>query len=57
MKTAVCPMKTQISLGIRPVWPKSSLCALWLAKDSNLLKANDVDFDQTGRMPESLQDA
>ena len=29
------------------------MCALWVAKDSNLLKADSVDFDQTGRMPES----
>ena len=29
----LCPAKTQISLGIRPVWSESSLCAQWVAKD------------------------
>ena len=29
----VRPAKTQISLGIRPVWSESSLCAQWVAKD------------------------
>ena len=38
----VCPAKTQISLGIRPVWSESSLCAQWVAKDPSF---------QTGRMP------
>ena len=28
----VRPAKTQISLGIRPVWSESSLCAQWVAK-------------------------
>ena len=28
-KVAVHPAKTQISLGIRPVWSESSLCAQW----------------------------
>ena len=31
---AVRLAKTQISLGIRPVWSQSSLCAQWVAKDS-----------------------
>ena len=34
MKWPVRPVKTQISLGIRPVWSKSSLCALWVAVGS-----------------------
>ena len=29
---SVCLAKTQISLGIRPVWSESSLCAQWVAK-------------------------
>ena len=47
------PAKTQISLGIRPVWSESSLCAQWVAKDSSFLHADSEDSDQTGRMPES----
>ena len=43
--------KTQISLGIRPVWPESSLCAQWVAKDPSFLHADSDDTDQTGRMP------
>ena len=31
-KMAVRPAKTQISLGIRPVWSESSLCAEWVGK-------------------------
>ena len=30
-KWPVCPAKTQISLGIRPVWSESSLCSQWVA--------------------------
>ena len=30
---------------------QSSLCALWVAKDLNLLQAEREDFDQTRRMP------
>ena len=45
------PAKTQISLGIRPVWPESSLCALWVAKDPKFLHADSEDSDQTERMP------
>ena len=43
--------KTQISLGIRPVWSESSLCAQWVAKDPRFLHADSKDSDQTGRMP------
>ena len=42
--------KTQISLGIRPVWSESLLCAHWVAKGSVLLQADSEDSDQTGRM-------
>ena len=31
-KETVLPAKTQISLGIRPVWSESSLCAQWVVK-------------------------
>ena len=50
-KWPVCPAKTQISLGIRPVWSESSLCAQWVAKDPNFLYADSEDSDQTGHMP------
>ena len=50
-KMNVCPAKTQISLGIRPVWSESSLCAQWVAKDPSFLHADSKDSDQTGRMP------
>ena len=33
------PAKTQISLGICPVWSESSLCAQWVAKDPSFLHA------------------
>ena len=36
---AVHPVKTQISLGIRPVWSESSLCAQWVAKDPSFIHA------------------
>ena len=47
----VPPAKTQISLGIRPVWSESSLCAQWVAKDPSILHADSEHSDQTGRMP------
>ena len=50
-KWHVHPAKTQISLGIRPVWTESSLCAYWVAKDHSFLQADSEDSDQTGRMP------
>ena len=45
------PAKTQISLGIHPVWSESSLCTQWVAKDPTFLHADSEDSDQTGRMP------
>ena len=48
---SVRPAKTQISLGIRPVWSESSLCAQWVAKDPRFLHADSEDSDQTGWMP------
>ena len=50
-KMTVCPAKTQISLGICPVWSESSLCTQWVAKDPSFLYADSKDSDQTGRMP------
>ena len=50
-KWHVRPAKTQISLGIRPVWSESSLFAQWVAKDPSFLHADSEDSDQTGRMP------
>ena len=50
-RVTVRPAKTQISLGIRPVWSESSLCAQWVAKDPSFLHADSEDSDQTGRMP------
>ena len=50
-KMTVCPAKTQISLGMRPVWSESSLSA-W--RDIGSLAthwAHCEDSDQTGRMP------
>ena len=46
---AVRPAKTQINLGIRPVWQESSLCAQWVAKGPSFLHADSEDSDQTGR--------
>ena len=45
------PAKTQISLGIRPVWSESSLCTQWVAKGPSFLHADSENSDQTWRMP------
>ena len=37
------PGKTQISLGIRPVWSECSLCPRWLAEDPRFLHADSKD--------------
>ena len=50
-KMSVRLAKTQISLGIRPVWSESSLCAQWVAKDPSFLHTDSEDSDQSGRMP------
>ena len=52
---AVRLMKTQISLGIHPVWSESSLCAECLAKDPSFLLADSKDSKQTGRMPRLIR--
>ena len=50
-KVTVRTAKTQISLGIRPVWSESLLCAQWVAKNASFLHADSEDSDQTGWMP------
>ena len=50
-KVSVRPAKTQISLGIRPVWSESSLCAQWVGKDPSFLPVESKDSDQAGQMP------
>ena len=40
----VRPAMTQISLGIRPVWSESSLCAQWVAKFPSFLHADSKDW-------------
>ena len=50
-KWPVHPAKTEISLGIHPVWSESSLCTHWRVKDPSFLHADSKDSDQTGRMP------
>ena len=47
----VCPAKTQISLGIHPVWSESSLSAHWAVKVSRFLHVDSEDSDQKGQMP------
>ena len=50
-KWSVRPAKTQISLGIHPVWSEFSLSTQWVAKDPRFLHTDSKDSDQTGRMP------
>ena len=40
--------KIQISLGIRPVWSESSVCAQWVAKDHSFLHAYNKDWGGGG---------
>ena len=50
-KMIVRPAKTQINLGIRPVWSESSL-STWIRLGSLATHwAHSEDSDQTGRMP------
>ena len=49
-KMSVRPAKTQISLGIHPVWSESSLCTQWVAKDPRFRHGDSEDSDQTGQM-------
>ena len=48
---SVRPVKTQISLGIRPVWSESSLSAWRNLGSLDTHWAHSEDSDQTGRMP------
>ena len=50
-KWHVSPAKTQISLGIHPVWSESLPCTQWVAKGPSCLHADSEDSDQTGLMP------
>ena len=50
-KMSVHPAKTQINLGIRPVWSESLLCAQRVAKYPSFLHADSENSDQTGRIP------
>ena len=47
--------KTQISLGIRPVWSESSLSAWRSIGPLATQKAHSEDSDQTGRMPRLIR--
>ena len=47
----VCPAKTQISLGIRPVWSESLLSAWRSLRSLAILRAHSKDSDQTGHLP------
>ena len=50
-KVTVQPAKTQISLGIRPVWSESSMSA-WRKLGSLATHLAQIEYsDQTGRMP------
>ena len=44
-KWHVLPAKTQIILGIRPVWSESFLRAQWVAKVPSFLHADSEDSD------------
>ena len=50
-KVTVRPAKTQISLGIRPVWSESSLSAWRKLGSLATHSVHSEDSDQTGRMP------
>ena len=50
-KVCVRPVKTQISLGIRPVWSESSLSAWRNLGPLATYWVHSKDSDQTGRMP------
>ena len=53
-KVAVRPAKTQISLGICPVWSESLLSAQWVAKDPEFLHADSEDSQWVAKDPEFL---
>ena len=41
---SVRPSKTQISMGIRPVWSESSLCGQWVPTDPIFPHADSEDW-------------
>ena len=47
----VRPARTQISMGIRPVWSETSLCAQWEAKDPRFLRADSEVWSDSGGCP------
>ena len=47
----VRPAKTRISLGIRPVWSESSLCAQWVAKSPSFRHADSEALIRLGGCP------
>ena len=53
-KMSVLPTKTQISLGIRPDWSESSLCAQWVAKDPRFVHADSEDWSDWADQTEIL---
>ena len=53
-KVSVHPAKTQISLGIHPVWSESSLSAWRKLGPLATHWAHSEDSDQTGRMPKLI---
>ena len=40
------PAKAQISLGIRPVWSESSLCAQWVTKEASFRRADSENLSR-----------
>ena len=49
-KMTVRPAKTQVSLGIRPIWSEPLLCAQWVAQGPSFFMRT-AKTDQTGWMP------
>ena len=54
-KMTCAPSKDSDQPGQPPVWWKSSLCILWVAKDPVLVYGDSEDSDQTGRMPRLIR--
>ena len=54
-KRQVRPAKTQISLGIRPVWSESSLSTWRKLRSLATHWTHSEDSDQTGRMPRLIR--
>ena len=51
----VCPAKTQISLGIRPVWSESSLSTWRKLGSLAIHQVHSEDSDQIGRIPSLIR--